>query len=497
MPLLFHWARTCLQSVCFLFFLALPLCGQMLVAHATGSTNWQTVATRTPETPKNYIAVDKKRQLLMVVNTQDETPVPSAYLCTTGQVPGNKQVEGDLKTPEGVYFVVKHIASGLDFAMYGHEAYTLNYPNPVDKLRRKTGHGIWIHGRGSEIAPLQTQGCVSLNNSDVSTIGLSINPGTPVILSNSFNEQSLARSADKTAILKKQVISWANAWGKRSASFFDFYDSTSYSLATESFSAFRNNKEKLFKSLAWITTSVHDVQVLEGPNYWVTWFFQDYKAPNMETKGIRRLYWEEQADGQFKIIGMEWIPGLQMTGTVLAEAQTGGEEATPSPVEFPEQAPDPSRPVATAPVMESLATEKPVIQPVTAADEPATNKAEKEATLKNHIAERIESWRQVWKEAKDVEAYMAFYASGAQQGNRIGKNAIRSQKARLWTNIQPTEIVLTDFVITVKNDGITATMRQEYADSTGHSDKGTKTLRFINSNGMWLIKEELWRAETP
>ena len=499
MPLFFYWSRTCFQGVFFLSLLALPLCVQASLAHATSTANWQTVATYTPETPKSYIAVDKKRQVLMVINAQGETPVPTAFLCTTGQVPGNKQVEGDLKTPEGVYFVVKHITSGLDFAMYGHEAYTLNYPNPVDKLRRKTGYGIWIHGRGSEIAPLQTQGCVSLNNSDVSTIGRSIYPGTPVILSNSFNEQSVARSPDKSATLKKQVLSWAQAWSQRSASFFDFYDGPSYSLATESFGAFRSNKERLFKSLPWITTTVNNIQVLEGPNYWVTWFFQEYKAPNMETQGVRRLYWEEQAGGKFRIIGMEWLPGLQMPGTVVADAQTGGAEGTPSVAESTGQVAQtagrvttPSTPVA------DVATEPPVVQPVIQVDEPvkATSAADDETALKAHIAERIENWRQVWTNAKNVEEYVAFYAAGAIQGNRTGKNAIRNQKERLWAKIRPTEIVLTDFVITARNGIVTATMLQEYADSAGHRDKGMKTLRFVKNNGVWLIKEEQWRAVT-
>ena len=486
----FHRVHTNLWGLCLLSLLTFPLFGP--TSHAASAANWQTVATHTPETPKNYIAVDKKRQLLMVVNALGESPVPTAFLCTTGQVPGNKEVEGDLKTPEGVYFVVKHITSGLDFAMYGHEAYTLNYPNPVDKLRRKTGHGIWIHGRGSDIAPLQTQGCVSLNNSDVSTLGQSIKPGTPVILSNSFNEQDVARNASKTATLKKLVQSWVNAWGQRSASFFDHYDGTAYSLATESFSAFRSNKEKLFRSLPWITTTAHDIQVLEGPGYWVTWFFQDYRAPNMETKGVRRLYWVEEPAGQFKIIGMEWLPGLQMTGTVLAEAQTGGEEATVYADEVPEQA---------TPVVAASVAEPPVIQTL---DQPVpastaaknTSAADEEAILKIQIAQGIEKWRQAWEKADNVDNYIDFYASGAIQGNRSGKNAIRSQKERLWAKVRPTEIVLTEVHITGNNGVITATMRQDYTDSTGQSDKGIKTLRFVQSNGKWLIKEEQWRAVT-
>ena len=64
------------------------------------------------------------------------------YLCTTGQAQGDKQVRGDLKTPEGVYFVVRKRTERLDFEEYGGEAYILDYPNPpVGWLRGKTAIG--------------------------------------------------------------------------------------------------------------------------------------------------------------------------------------------------------------------------------------------------------------------------------------------------------------------------------------------------------------------
>jgi murein L,D-transpeptidase YafK len=58
--------------------------------------------------------------------------------------------------------VVSKLEGGLDYEKYGYEAYTLNYPNPIDKLRRKTGYGIWIYGRGVPITPNLTGGCVCL-----------------------------------------------------------------------------------------------------------------------------------------------------------------------------------------------------------------------------------------------------------------------------------------------------------------------------------------------
>ena len=234
------------------FIAAMILAAQMLGFTAPvaakadpGPASWQAVITSTEATPPRMIAVDKSRQQLYLIERQGPLGPAKLYACTTGQVIGDKRVEGDLKTPEGVYFVVQRIGSGLDFVKYGNEAYTLNYPNPVDRLRRKTGYGIWIHGRGEGIYPLQTQGCVAMNNNDIALLGKLLVPGTPVALTSSFSgdpEQARQEAAD-TRILKKQVQDWSKAWAQRSETMFDFYDKNSYSIAQgELFPNFRIRK---------------------------------------------------------------------------------------------------------------------------------------------------------------------------------------------------------------------------------------------------------------
>ena len=49
------------------------------------------------------------------------------------------------------------------------------------------------------------------------------------------------------------------------------------------------------------------VRVLEGPGYVVSWFAQRTASPDggAET-GVRRLYWEKQGDGEYRIVGTAW-----------------------------------------------------------------------------------------------------------------------------------------------------------------------------------------------
>lgn len=285
--------------------------------------SWQTVIEEQSTTPERLIAVDKSRQQLSLFERRSPLKLTKLLTCSTGQLTGDKELEGDLKTPEGIYFVVQRIGSGLEFLKYGNEAYTLNYPNPVDKLRKKTGYGIWIHGRGEPLTPLQTQGCVALNNDDLASIGGLLVPGTPVALTESFiqSQERGSKDAAVASLLEKRVQAWAKSWGQRSTAMFDFYDKEAYGLAQgEPFSRFQTQKERLFKQLPWIDNSIRDIRVLQGPGYWVTWFYQDYRAPNLSTSGVRRLYWVPDAKGDFKIVGMEWTPGMT-TGTLLASAE--------------------------------------------------------------------------------------------------------------------------------------------------------------------------------
>ncbi len=286
------------------------------------SPPWQPTITEHHTAPARLIAVDKSQQRLFLFEQRSPLEQMRNYICTTGKVAGDKAVEGDLKTPEGVYFVVQRIGSGLDFIKYGNEAYTLNYPNPVDRLRKKTGYGIWIHGRGEPLVPLQTEGCVAMINDDLASLNSVLLPGTPVTLANALSITPQSAEFNETArILEERVRGWANAWSNRSSDFFAFYDKDAYSLAQgEPFSRFQTQKERLFKMLPWIKIALRDIRILQGPGYWVTWFYQEYEAPNLTTNGVRRLYWSRTPGGEFKILGMEWAPGMT-TGTLIASAE--------------------------------------------------------------------------------------------------------------------------------------------------------------------------------
>ncbi len=482
---------------------------------------WQALILGHAVTPPRVVAVDKSRQTLFVFERQSPLRVADQYACTTGQADGDKLVRGDLKTPEGIYFVSQKLSSGLDFTKYGNEAYTLNYPNPVDRLRKKTGYGIWIHGRGTPIVPKETQGCVALNNGDIAILGKNLPPGTPVALASAVSFNPVAPTQDRTllATLEKRTQAWAKAWSGRSKTMFDYYDPEAYSIAQgETFSAFRAQKERLFKQLPWIETRVQNVQAMQGPGYWVTWFQQDYRAPNLSAKGVRRLYWQRDARGEMRIVGMEWAPHLSGTLTAsLGEAAIPAAEANPrseedaAPAALAQALAQPS--AQTQPALETAQAQTPPapaapptqvvaqVQPQ-AAPQTVRTAAKPDPALELEKAAAdgalfVERWRKAW-ESGDRKLYMACYDKNAAQGERKGAAAIESHKKAVWGKAAPKRVKLTNLRISVLSPaGVTADMHQEYADKSGYSDKGVKTLRLKRANGAWRIIQEDWSAFTP
>jgi murein L,D-transpeptidase YafK/ketosteroid isomerase-like protein len=359
------------------------------------------------------------------------------YDCTTGQVAGDKMTSGDLRTPEGVYFVVTKIDRGLDFTEYGGIAYPLNYPNPVDILHGKTGYGIWLHSRGKDIVPLSTKGCVAIDLDAIGRLGPHLRAGTAVVVAE--NVATDARPATKaesaiTSLLEDKTRKWNTAWAGRSSEFFAMYNPDAYSKAQQSpFAAFRSQKERLFAVLPWIHIVYRDINVMQGPDYWVTWFEQYYRAPNMTAEGVRRLYWQPGDNGDLRIVGMEWLPQNVGLETSYLETITPG------------------------------------------------------------VAKFIETWRKAWAQA-NAKAYAALYAPDSRQGVLSGRENIQRTKEGLWKRTKPTKVELAGLRIMLDRGGIKADMTQVYRDSTGKGDKGVKTLILQPQGDSWLISAESWSS---
>ncbi len=438
--------------------------------------------------PLRMVAIDKSKQQFYLYQKNTPFKLTHNYPCTTGQIIGDKQIQDDKRTPEGVYFVVYKIDSGLDFKEYGGIAYTLNYPNPVDKLRGKTGYGIWIHSKGDGIKPRITRGCIAIGLDEIATVGPLLTSGTPVLVGETLSPTVPTVDDGTAKQLRTRMEEWTQAWAGRSASFFDFYNEDSYTKATESFKAFRQNKERLFKRLKWINIINKEVHVLEGPGYWVTWSEQFYRAPNLSTEGIRRLYWQKDSDNVYRIVGMEWIPsnlGLQAAfkkGELVATNAEQKSDTTPtskkdSPKDSQEgqpKAPPLSMPEAVAPKDASKDAPQSAKTLVAENAQKSTDKKDIQSEpitltplLRHQIQENIKTWRQAWQ-SQDSKTFFAFYDQ-EHYGKAAGQNytnAFRDLKKIMTPYFKSpwVEMLVTEPTIVVRSykqgEVIAATVKQ-------------------------------------
>ncbi len=286
--------------------------------------------------PQRFVAIDKNSQTFFLFEHKSPLRVVEKLPCTTGLLTGDKAKEGDLRTPEGVYFITSRLDGGLDWEQYGDLAFPLNFPNPVDVIKGKSGHGIWIHGRGNAITPYETKGCVALNTPDIRSLDAKLELRMPVVIGDRIETQktpeTLAREADEVVAA---TYAWAKAWEGKSEEFFEIHDQEKFAISQgQPFSAFRNHKEGLFRRLPWILVAVEDVRAVAGPDYWVTYFIQFYRSPSLISQGIKRLYWQKNAEGKWRVVGMEFeqtpatLAGkyVKPGQIVLAAAESGERE---------------------------------------------------------------------------------------------------------------------------------------------------------------------------
>ena len=137
---------------------------------------------------KYAIAVDASRsRLYLFENTPQQLRLVADFYISVGKAGVEKSVEGDARTPLGVYYIVSNLDRKTLSDFYGSGALPINYPNVLDNKRGKTGRGIWLHGTPSNQfsrAPQASDGCVVLSNPDLEYIIRTVEPrSTPVVIS--------------------------------------------------------------------------------------------------------------------------------------------------------------------------------------------------------------------------------------------------------------------------------------------------------------------------
>jgi murein L,D-transpeptidase YafK len=167
---------------------ALALTFGALAAHADTHAPAERVMLRSPESLPgiDHLVVRKTERRLLLLH--GDTVVRS-YKIALGLNPiGQKEREGDFRTPEGHYYLVRRNPRS-DFFL----SIQVSYPNEVDQQRAHknhwlTGGSIMIHGLPNQLKhePVYyesrdwTDGCIALSNADMVEVWLLTPDNVPI-----------------------------------------------------------------------------------------------------------------------------------------------------------------------------------------------------------------------------------------------------------------------------------------------------------------------------
>ena len=165
---------------------------------------------------KHAIAVDaSKSRLYLFENAPTGLKLLADYYISVGKSGTEKTTEGDLRTPLGVYFITSNLDPKSLKEFYGSGALPINYPNPLDVQRGKTGSGIWLHGTPPaqfSRAPLATDGCVVLANPDLKRIINTVQiRTTPVVIAQSLKWVAPTAAKAESKGFEDALSGWSSA----------------------------------------------------------------------------------------------------------------------------------------------------------------------------------------------------------------------------------------------------------------------------------------------
>lgn len=222
----------------------------------------------------------------------------------TGKYDGDKMNEGDRRTPIGVYNLTEKRDNVDPF--YGPMAFVTSYPNLYDRIRGKSGDGIWVHGvpfTGSR-DPF-TKGCVAINNDDLLQLDKNINLSNTLLIIDSSLKQWV--QPDVYSTILAQLYSWKSAWSENDLTgYLSFYAPDFRRADGMGLQQFKLYKERIFAKQENKTISFDDINIIPYPGetrnlFWIT-YHQVYESDTHRFEGEKALLVRLNKDRTISIV---------------------------------------------------------------------------------------------------------------------------------------------------------------------------------------------------
>jgi len=258
----------------------------------------------------------EKEPLIVLINKEKKT-LKLFDLATSAQEPlfehevitglmGDKQKEGDLKTPIGVYDLLKRFVPQDQF--YGQIAYALSYPNTFDKQQKKTGYGIWIHGHPLNNKPRYTQnteGCVVMTNDKLELFDEDVKGKKAIAIIDEAQTPKVL-SEDISALLA-EIFKWRSSWKYSNLDrYLSFYHEDFRRFDGANLEEFKRMKRAIFsrnedKKIIFKDISISPYPDEKYDSMYLLRYYQVYETKNHQFKGNKEIFLTFK-DGKMKIL---------------------------------------------------------------------------------------------------------------------------------------------------------------------------------------------------
>ena len=394
----------------------------------------------------NAVLVEKNTQKLFIWSNRRGKPVKVFEKpCSTGEAPGIKQVSGDKKTPEGVYFVKDVYEDRYLSPVYGRKAFPTDYPNYLDVRAGRNGSAIWLHGTNKKLKPMDTNGCIALNNDAVEQLTDFIEMDqTPVIIANAIqNTEPGVLDKQKNALGK-----WLQKWGGAIESgdyhrYLAFYD-PEFLPDMAWWEEWRKLRDKHGDEDGRFRVFLDRTGIYRHGDVYVIVFDMGVSLRGKSTGFGRRKLFVKNNEDDYSIIGD------------LYQAYEKGFENSQTPL---------------------LA---------------ASRKLADQTGYKQQTVELVKEWLTAWSDEK-MEAYASFY-SDRFYSDGMNKKQWVARKRGLARQYRYINVTGRDFRVNRTEDRITVRFFQTY-ESSGYVAEGIKKLTLVKEDQSWKIYRESWKGK--
>ncbi|UCD66664.1 MAG: L,D-transpeptidase family protein [Deltaproteobacteria bacterium] len=459
--------------------------------------------------PVYLILVEKNLQRLRVLEFDNELRVVADYPVATGENFGIKEISGDEKTPEGIYFITQ-IFRDDKITIFGDKAFHLDYPNFFDQEAGRNGDGIYIHGTNKKLEPNSTNGCVTLANRDLDDLESYLTQVvTPVVIVQELgsitksktqllteNDFTLAKSLLLTEQIKPDNVEYNYLYivnfGNQTVAVSDFI--------------YRPFKRTIMRGASRTYLEYFPKQGWTArKRIWRVSPLQIYPETPVKVAAHPLATGEVQLTEQSAEDSAAMVAALTPQN-IPQQDSSQNEQLHAEPQLFSNTQPGIPKKL---PAKEIIPPDKELHQraPVTAAKAPPTPAPMKTAAYtvsqqqkimvappvipkyKQQIKDFVEDWRQAWV-SQEIDPYIAFYDKNFRSS---GKNLAewKAHKAKLNKSYTYINVDISNITVSWTDEGASVSFRQVYR-SDRYSATGNKTLYLIHDDHGWKIKREVY-----